>query len=112
MATTKPAPKSRAHLDGRAEAALERLNSSLDAAQDAAKLLRKDMRRGTRDIAKNVDTMIAATRKDAAKLAKAVKKDLSRLEKAVSSPPAHHRASSGPARTRKPTRSATRSAAK
>ena len=90
MATTKqprkPA-KAGAHGNGRAEATLERLNSSLDAAQDAAKLLRKDVRRGTRDIAKNLETMIASTRKDAAKLAKAVRKDLVELEKAVSSPP-------------------------
>jgi hypothetical protein len=69
------------------EAGLERLEASLDAAQDAAKALRRDVSRGSRDIANNVETMLAATRKDTTKLAKAVRRDLADLQKAMTSPP-------------------------
>jgi hypothetical protein len=99
MATTggkqTPASKSKAKDDTRAEAALERLNASLDAAQDAAKALRTDMGRGTRDLARNLERLIKANRRDAAKLAKAVRRDLAELQKAVTSSPARPRAKAG-----------------
>jgi hypothetical protein len=91
MATTEP-KKTAATLAteqaGRTEAALERLTASLDAAQEAAKALRTDVGRGTRDMARNVEKMLAATRKDAGRLAKAVRADLADLQKAMISPPA------------------------
>lgn len=81
-------PRASSEQAGRMEAGLERLEASLDAAQDAAKALRRDVSRGSRDIAKNVEAMLAGTRKDAAKLAKAVRRDLTDLQKAMTSPPA------------------------
>jgi hypothetical protein len=81
-------PRATPEQAGRMEAGLERLEASLDAAQDAAKALRRDVSRGSRDIAKNVETMLAATRKDTTKLAKAVRRDLADLQKAMTSPPA------------------------
>jgi hypothetical protein len=81
-------PRTSPEQAGRMEAGIERLEASLDAAQDAAKALRRDMSRGSRDIAKNVETMLAATRKDTTKLAKAVRRDLADLQKAMTSPPA------------------------
>ena len=112
MATTQgrrvPA-KARVGFDGkRAEAALERLNASLDAAQVAAKSLRKDVRRGRRDLAKDVEHMIVATRRDTAKLATAVRADVAELQKAVVSPPVASRAKAGPTRARRATPKATR----
>ena len=105
MATTerKKAPRKKTADDGRAEAALERLNASLDAAQEAAKALRADVGRGRRDMTRNLEKMIAATRKDAVKLAKAVRADVAQLQKAVASPPARPRAQAGPTRARRAT---------
>ena len=73
---------------GRIESGLDRLETSLDAAQDAATALRRDMTRGTRDMAKNVEALLAATRKDARKLATAIRRDLADLQKAVTESPA------------------------
>lgn len=81
---------------GRVEAGLSHLEVSLNAAQEAAKALRRDVNRGTRDLASNVETMLAATRKDTGKLARAVRRDLADRQKAMTSPPAA--TSSRPAR--------------
>ncbi len=81
-------PAARAEQAGRIEAGLDRLEVSLDAAQDAAKALRRDVSRGTRDMAKNVETMLTATRKDTRKLARAVRRDVGDLQRAMTSPPA------------------------
>jgi hypothetical protein len=64
---------SRAEQAGQTEARLDRLEASIDAAQEAAKALRRHVGRGTRDMAKNVETMLSATRKDTRKLARAVR---------------------------------------
>jgi hypothetical protein len=69
-----------AERDGRMQAALERLNDSLAAAQEAAKALQRDMSRGRRDVAKNMERMLTANRRDADKLAKAVRADLADFE--------------------------------
>jgi hypothetical protein len=85
MATaTKRAP---ARADGQS-AALERLESSLEAAQKALVSLRDDVRSGGRDLLKTAEKSIAAARKDSEKLAKAVRADVGDLQKAVTSPPA------------------------
>jgi hypothetical protein len=73
---------------GRIESGLDRLETSLDGAQDAATALRRDMTHGTRDMAKNVEALLAATRKDARKLATAIRRDLADLQKAVTASPA------------------------
>ena len=108
MATTEPKRRHvPAAIDGeRTEATLERLNASLDAAQDAVKALRHDLRGGRRDMARNLDALVRATRKDSAKLAKAVRGDLADLQKAMISPPARRPAPTkrSPARTRAPRR--------
>jgi hypothetical protein len=88
MADTGKQSAARAEQAGRIEAGLDRLEASLDAAQDAAKALRRDVGRGTRDMAKNVETMLTATRKDTRKLARAVRRDVGDLQRAVTSPPA------------------------
>lgn len=104
MATTQsPRRRTPATIDGaRTEATLERLNASLDAAQDAVKALRRDLRGGRRDMAKNLDTLLRTSRRDSSKLAKAVRGDLADLQKAVTSPPARRPAPAkkSPARTR------------
>ena len=104
MATTKgketPAKRTTV-IDGRrAEEAMERINASLDAAQQAAHALRKDLRRGRKDMTKDLERMIAATRRDAGKLGKAIRADVAEFQKAVSSPPARPRAKAGPTRAR------------
>lgn len=53
-------PRASSEQGGRMEAGLVRLEASLDAAQDAAKALRRDVSRGSRDIAKNVEAMTSS----------------------------------------------------
>lgn len=80
--------KSSSKEDGRhaAEAAAERLDQSLDAAQKALKAIGGDVSRGTRDMAKNVERMLSATRKDARKLARAVRADVTKFQKEIGIP--------------------------
>jgi hypothetical protein len=100
----KPATSaSRARAASKEPAALKRLNSSLDAAQEALADLRKDTGRdvsqGARDLYKDVRTFISSARRDSSKLAKALARDLEQAEK---------RLASGRAGTRAPTRTASR----
>ena len=82
---------------------LDRMNDSLDAAQKAGKALRTDLSKGSRDLLKEIERMMAATRKDVTKLNKAVRSDLADLQKAIVSPkPARPKPKAKPrAQTRK-----------
>ena len=81
MATaTKRAPARTArHKDGGA-AAVDRLESSMEAAQKALASLRDDVSEGGKDLAKNAEKSLEQARKDSAKLIKAVRSDLSDLQ--------------------------------
>lgn len=84
MATTTKAPDAHAaNGKGAREAALDRLNESLDAAQKAIKAVRRDVTTGGRDLVKDVEGMIAQARKDTSKLERAVRSDLADLQRAV-----------------------------
>src|SRR3954471_19908506 len=65
------------------ETAVERLNDSLEAAQKAATALRGDIGAGGRDLLRDVERMISAARRDAAKLGHSVRDDLSELHKSI-----------------------------
>jgi hypothetical protein len=82
--TKRKVPAKRASRD----AAVDRLESSLDAAQAATKSLREDLGSGGHDLIKTVETTIASARKDAARLGKAVRSDVADLQKAIVDPPA------------------------
>jgi hypothetical protein len=68
-------------------ATIERLERSLDAAQDAVIALRKDIGAGGQDLRKTVEKTIASARKDTAKLSKALRSDVADLQKAIADPP-------------------------
>jgi len=100
----KPATSaSRARAASKEPVALKRLNSSLDAAQEALADLRKDTGRdvsqGARDLYKDLRTFISSARRDSSKLGKALARDLEQAEK---------RLASGTSGTRAPTRTASR----
>jgi len=82
---------------------MKRLNSSLDAAQEALAELRKDTGRdvsqGARDLYKDLRAFISSARRDSSKLAKALARDLEQAEKRLAS------STSG---TRTPTRTTSR----
>jgi hypothetical protein len=100
----KPATSApRVRAASREPAALKRLNSSLDAAQEALAELRQDTGRdvsqGARDLYKDLRTFISSARRDSSKLAKALARDLEQAEK---------RLASTTFGTRSPTRTASR----
>lgn len=65
------------------QTAVERLTESLEAAQKAATALGEDVETGGRDLLRDVERMIAAARRDTAKLTHSVRGDLADLQKAV-----------------------------
>jgi hypothetical protein len=65
------------------DAALKRLNSSLDAAQDALTELRKNLGRGGRGVVNDVHKRVTDLRKDARKLNKSVRSELDQLQKSI-----------------------------
>jgi hypothetical protein len=67
--------------------AFDRLNESLEAAEKAAMALRDDIGAGGRDLLKDLDRMITAARRDAAKLTKSVRGDIAELQKAIAKQP-------------------------
>src|SRR4051794_23111267 len=83
------------------ETAVERLNDSLEAAQKAATSLRDDIGSGGRDLLRDVERMISATRRDAAKLGQSVRDDLSELHKSIVKQPNGRKATGS---ARKPAR--------
>lgn len=87
MATTtkKSSTRSRrgSHKKNEAEASLERFNESMDAAQVALKSIGRDVSRATRDVVRDVERMLAATRRDGRKLAKAVRADVAEFQRSV-----------------------------
>lgn len=80
----------------REQTAVERLNESLEAAQKAATALRDDIGAGGRDLLRDVERMISAARRDAAKLSRSVRADLSELQKAVVKQSNGHKAKAAP----------------
>ena len=84
------------------EAAIKRLNKSLDAAQDALASLGKDVSKGARDLYDDLGKFIKDARRNSGKLGTALRKDLEALQKrlAESGKPA--------ARTRATARGSTR----
>ena len=89
----KPASRRRAPARKRSAAkkepaAIQRLNKSLDAAQDALAALRKDVSRGvgagSRDLHKNLQRFITEARRDSGRLSKAIERDVQGLQKRIS----------------------------
>jgi hypothetical protein len=81
------AKATRPRADGdHARETLERMADSLEAAQEAGKALRGDLGKGSRDLLREIERMMQATRKDVVKLNKAVRADLADLQKAVTHP--------------------------
>jgi hypothetical protein len=72
-------------------AALKRLTTSLDAAQDALVELRKDAGRdvgqGARDLYRDLRTFVSSARRDSGKLAKALQRDFEQAQKRVAGTP-------------------------
>lgn len=102
----KPAPRTAAN--GARPSAFDNLADALDAAQRAARAVRKDLGKGahdvrrdlgkgTRDLARDLETMIKLTRRDLAHLASAVRGDVE---------DATHAGASAPAKRRRPARKA------
>ena len=104
----KPAPSSpRTGAAFKEPAALERLNRSLDAAQEALAELRKDTGRdvgqGARDLYKDLRTFVSSARRDSGKLAKALQRDFEQAQKRLAgAPPARARTAATASRQRKP----------
>lgn len=71
--------------------AVDRLNEALEAAEKAAKALREDIGAGGRDLLRDVDRLISAARRDAAKLTQSVRGDLAELQKAIVKQPNGHK---------------------
>jgi hypothetical protein len=69
------------------QAAIKRLNKSLDAAQDAlaslGKNVSKDLGAGGRDLYKNLQRFVKDARRDSGKLSKALERDIERLQKSL-----------------------------
>jgi hypothetical protein len=65
------------------DAAIKRLNSSLDAAHDALTELRKNLGRGGRGVVGDVHKRVTDLRKDARKLNKSVRTELEQLQKSL-----------------------------
>ena len=82
----KPASrKSTRRTNPKEPAALRRLNTSLESAQDALGALGrgvgKDVSGGARDLHKNVQRFVKDARRDSGKLSKALQRDVERLQK-------------------------------
>lgn len=102
MPSTTKKPPAKARQSAR-NGAMERLERSLDAAQDAVIALRKDIGEGGQDLRKTVEQTIASARKDTAKLSTAVRSDVGDLQKAIVDPPARKQGARKRTRTRKAT---------
>ena len=95
MPTTSKAPEvPHATDDG-----LKRLTHTLDEIQSALGALRKDVGAGSRDLLKDLETLLKSARRDTSKLRTTVRTDLEQLAKAVIRTPAP----TTPARKRRPT---------
>jgi hypothetical protein len=70
-------------------AALNRLNKSLDSAQEAlaalSKEVGKDVSTGARDLQKNLNRFVKDARRDSGKLGTAIQRDIEKLQKRISS---------------------------
>lgn len=115
MATTKTKTTSKKSTPARASsrkgpraASLDRLNTSLEAAQKALTDLGSSLGRGGRDVLKDVQKMVRDARRDTARLNKTLLADLDQLQKTVTGRGGRSRASQKSATTRK---KATRKAA-
>ena len=73
-------------------AALKRLTTSLDAAQEALAELRKDTGRdvgqGAQDLYRDLRTFVSSARRDTGKLTKALRRDFEQAQKRVAGMPA------------------------
>ena len=87
---THPSTRTRAAF--KEPAAFNRLNRSLDAAQDALAELRmdtgRDVGRGARDLYKDLRAFILSARRDSGKLAKALQRDFEQAQKRLAGAPA------------------------
>ena len=81
-------PARKATTGSQREAALERLERSLDAADEAIRALRRDMTAGGDDLMQTVEKAVKDARKDTVKLGKAVRADVAKLQRAITDPPA------------------------
>lgn len=91
-ATKKSTSKSTSRTNGRRPtepAALRRLNKSLDSAQDALGMLRKDLSKdvsaGAKNLYKDLERFVKDARRDSGKLGTALQRDVERAQKAVAS---------------------------
>jgi len=96
----------------REPAALKRLTTSLDAAQDALAELRKDTGRdvgqGARDLYRDLRTFVSTARRDTGKLAKALQRDFEQAQKRVAGTPATRSRTTATASRQRPPRTATK----
>ena len=79
-ATAKRTPKQRA---ANGNAALDGLQVSLDEAQKAISVLRRDLSTGGRSLVKDMETAVKSARRDLARTRKAIRSDLGDLGSAL-----------------------------
>jgi flagellar hook-basal body complex protein FliE len=90
---TRTSAKGRARSAG--DEALKRLQDSVDASEEAAKQLRKEMSRGSRELLTDVETTLKDARKNLRRVSGRVAKDLEDVRKAAAGKRTTQRRSTG-----------------
>jgi flagellar hook-basal body complex protein FliE len=93
--TTRTRTPARKGARGAGDEALKRLQDSVDAAETAAKELRKEMSRGSRQLLTDVETTLKDARKNLRRVRGRVAKDLEEVRKAAAGKRTTQRRSTG-----------------